>query len=37
MNQLQAEIAKRRAAKAKAAAPDASLNGNGSHTEVVTA
>jgi len=31
MDQLKAEIAKRRAPKAKAAAPDASLNGNGSH------
>jgi hypothetical protein len=37
MGQLQVEIAKRRAPKAKAAAPDASLNGNGSHAESVSA
>jgi hypothetical protein len=35
MNQLQAEIAKRRAPKAKAAASDALLSGNGSHAEAV--
>ncbi len=35
MDQLKAEIAKRRAPKAKAAASDTSLNGNGSHAEAV--